>query len=58
MMMNCPMMTGQTQQGGMNCPMMQGQSGSRMERPPLRCFNKFVPLPPTLLLRAEEVIHQ
>ena len=27
MMMNCPMMAGQTQQGGMNCPMMQGQSG-------------------------------
>jgi hypothetical protein len=27
MMMNCPMMSGQTQQGGMNCPMMQGQSG-------------------------------
>ena len=24
-MMNCLMMTGQTQQGGMNCPMMQGQ---------------------------------
>jgi hypothetical protein len=27
MMANCPMMAGQTQQGGMNCPMMQGQSG-------------------------------
>jgi hypothetical protein len=26
MMMNGPMMAGQTQQGGMNCRMMQGQS--------------------------------
>jgi hypothetical protein len=35
MMMNGPMMAGQTQRGGMNCRMMQGQSAVRMERPPL-----------------------
>jgi hypothetical protein len=53
MMMNCPMMAGQTQQGGMNCRVMQGQSAVGWSgTADLRCFDKFDSLPPTLLSRA------
>ena len=57
-MMNCPMMAGQTQQCGMNCPMMSGsiRQSDGAATADLRCFDKFVPLPPTLLSRADEVI--